>query len=280
MVDKEEKNLSPEEKLLRVIQSPPDTNPATAKKAESGTLRSDTRGKSAESVSEISSTPAPTIQVQAEQSGKSASISADLKEHEEQKTKVTSAGIAVPSQTVSKPSYRLKSATIAAIVLLMIIVVSMGMTGYEIWTHAKKDTGKMSLSPEETDSSTGRGSEAGRDEENVFDLQMQVPYSIEQVTEAYSKRSPFAEQKVSTVANVTQPVIDWIESARNNLRLIGISAVPGEITKAVLMNKTNEQIRIVKVGDEIQLDQKSVIVKQISNDYVILTDGKREHTIK
>lgn len=284
-VDKEEKNFSPEEKLLRVIQSPPETVSADAKKSDKTTSNpavAEVKKEPAVSVgvsSPSQSITPPPPHVQSKQSSKPESVpTASKGQTVEAEASAIPVGPAAQTQIVFKPSGRLKSASIAMLVLLVIIIVSWGMTGYEIWSYGKKDTAKSMLETKEPTISAG--GETVSTEESTPDLQMQVPYSIDHVTEAYSKRSPFAEQSLTTAMMATQPVVDWIETARNSLRLIGVSSVPGDIIKAILGSRTNDQIRIVKVGDEVLLDQKSVIVKQISNDYVILTDGKRDHTVK
>lgn len=284
MVDREEKNLSPEEKLLKVIQSPPETVSADAKKSHKNASDfpiTEVKKEPTVSVGESSSTQSvispPPANVQSEQSSKPASTPTASKGHiADAKTPVIPAGSVTPTRIVLKPSVRFKSTSIAMLILLVIIIVSLGMTGHEIWVYGKSN--KSMLETKEHGVLTG--GEPVSTEESTSDFQMQVPYSIDQVTEAYSKRSPFAEQSMTTAVRTTQPIVDWIETARNSLRLIGVSSVPGDIIKAVLGNRTNDQIRIVRVGDEVLLDQKSVIVKQISNDYVILTDGKRDHTVK
>ncbi|MBN1557977.1 MAG: hypothetical protein JW951_07505 [Lentisphaerae bacterium] len=110
--------------------------------------------------------------------------------------------------------------------------------------------------------------------------------TLENVLASFRERPIFqrpvnaAEDGVTETRQVRVP--NWEAYTRENLNLIGTSRLGGADSgrEAILVDKRADRMYFLREGDTVVVDERTLEMKRIETDSVILTDGSKEITLE
>ncbi|MCE9613190.1 MAG: hypothetical protein K8T26_02885 [Lentisphaerae bacterium] len=285
MADKKDDQLSPEEKLLRVIQGggPKRKVTATATPPSGGASGSSATttaavGEVATAAGEVSTSGAPAADdKQRLKLAKAAALApaepakpaakpagkTPAKAESKAKAMAPSKAVGVPKRAPSGTDLSVRTLNI---VLAGVILIVLLLTGHEIWANVKvgetvDHVGGVSM-PD-----FGRGP-----------AQMELP-SLDELIDALDQRALFAVATVVTATNQAQAQKAPPPSAY--CALMGISQIAHtDEQEAIVMDKNLNKMMFLKVGDTVAADGQSWTVKEIRSDSVVFESGNEQSVVK
>ncbi|NQT94069.1 MAG: hypothetical protein HQ559_15005 [Lentisphaerae bacterium] len=254
-LEEEEQELSPEEKLLKVIQGEDDetawdtTSPGPADPdVESPADDEEPRLRLADEMIGDED-PAP-----AEQSAKAAPPAEGLIG--------TTAPVSVAKR---KPSGKTRIGALNQC-LGAVIIVLLFLSGLEIWAHAGRS--------DAVESGKGATFLGG-------DVRNELP-DLEALQKQFKRKKIWRieEEKVPVKEPDRGPRPKDKKDAEEKLKLIGLSAPPGLGTEAILHDRTDDSMHFVKVGEKLPFNQRELQVEEIHRDHVVLSEDEEKYTIR
>lgn len=295
----EEDQISPEEKLLKVIQ---DKGEEPAKEVEA--TRTEESSPAPESVKEpaaaevAESTQEETVATDAGEptAGQKPKLkmskvedpeAADAKTDDvgskaEPSTSAGLIGASSPVVSVGKKRAPLKLGIGAANrCLAAVIVIALMLTGLEVWNFVKPASAATMTGNSGVESTTP-----------TLDIPIHAAqYSFPDVLKSYRQKPIFVifepGSEIGTEGGgrplPPQPRrVGWAKYARANMKLMGLSPVPDspELTEAIIADTKTKRMYFAKVGDKLVVSGRQVSVLKINGALVILTDGVNNVTIE
>ena len=257
----EKKTLSPEEKLLKVIQEGDDAGVGNPVPVAPPPGRDPASGAS------------PRIRL----------ASPETRESVERPVIAPSQAVYEPPAPGAVPGKKVASGgrIIGTVnqVLVGVILIMLGLTVYEVWASITAP----SLA---RDTVLVRPPEAVTIAEPPATNGLAEPdWNIEKTLAAYRKRPIFRSQgevnQDETVRPPTKPP-DETEGAES-LDLIGLSgdAASGAGVEAIIVNRSTHKMHVVGLGDRIVIgDSRELTVERIDSGEAILSDGENKITVK
>jgi hypothetical protein len=278
----QEKQASPEEKLLKVIQGGGEAPSSSAKDASPRAP-----ARTAAAPTPRAEKPVPTPAAKPEKASSAA------KQDVKSKLKVAASDQAPTSSATPKPANAAsaKPATPAALAagaathrkrpkrkvnlrtvnfsLAAIVLVILFLLGYEIWAA-------IETSGQDTRVVVPRLPGGGT--EVVGPAQLVLSKDI---LDKFEARPLIGGAAVPTNAPPAGTTTAWILYARDNLKLAAFIGNPGAAQKAVIIDKKlDSKMIFVKLGDKIAAGDQEVTVKEFQSDKVILFDGAQKQAVK
>jgi hypothetical protein len=276
-----EKQVSPEEKLLKVIQSG-GTEPSSSTKETPA--KAPARTTASPAPKQEKAAPAPSVKPEkappvAKQDAKSKLKVAASDQTASASPKPADPAAAKPATPAAhavgaaparkrpkrKVNLRTVNSSLAAIVLVMLCLL-----GYEIWaaieTNGQDTRVVIPRLP-------GGGTQ---------DMPRVEPVLSSNVLEKFAARPIFGTlAPTSEKTGTTTPTTAWILYAKDNLKLAAFIGDPGAAQKAVIIDKKlNDRMIFVRPGDKITAGDQDVNVLEFQSDKVILSDGAQKQAVK
>ena len=277
-----EEKLSPEEKLLKVIQggdeekgeseAPATTAPAglsaPAVAAEPG-LATPSEGVAA-------TAPATAATVVDDEAPAAAAV---VSEGTPQEPAPAAAPAAPPAPPVARHAPSSRQLGIRAVnkCLAAVVVILILFAVLEIWANIQSAAAAAAVAPLREDAPLDLG--AAGAETDLPDikivLQEWTKNPIVGIPAVSAKAAPQPEQ-----AMAKRP---WRKYVEENLNLIGLSVVEsaaGGEREAIIVDVKKDKMLFLKAGDKIMADDRELELMSIQSDSVKLTDGKEEMLVK
>lgn len=284
MTDKAD--LSPEEKLLKVIQDGDEKGePADEQGAE---LRSEhanavaaAGGDSARARLKLADQP---------QAAREFPPAADAEDSSAVQLMDAVEDLNEPAMSVVAPGKKVAGGgfVISTVnkILAAVIVIMLGFAVYEVW--ASVTTRPLSRETMVAQPAEGGADAAGVGEPNVLPGGPGSEWDIEKTLAAFRKRPILgAQDEVGVLTGPTvpppPPQVGWVQVARESLNLIGLSEVTGGSgeVEAIVVDRAADKMFFLTVGAKFIVgNSKEVTVENITTEGVELSDGQDKITVK
>ncbi len=278
----ESEQLSPEEKLLRVMQGSEDDEDGGEElslQAESSEQASPATRTEKLSVAEktgmnqVSASPAP------EESDFIDEVTADRegdgrgRSGEEQDVGNETPGSPKPLGSPEQNHViRIVSRVIALVIACLIL-----FSAIEVWAHVHKTLSVAGWSiPDDSASRTGGPAATDQAEDGLV--------ALPKVLEAFQERPILTGLDVAPTVREGPTIVDppWIRQLREQYDLIGTSTVGGEdgVREAILVDKKDNKMHFLRVGQSLAVDKREFEVAGVADGKVVLRHGERDIEIE
>ena len=284
-MDKKEEPVSPEEKLLKVIQQgkakpepaaepvPPKVIPKVAAKPVP-----------VAPVAAAAPREPPKIKLATPQKKEPTPAAAAAAEHAARPT-ATAGLIGVGPAPGLKKKRRKQMPLLVGLNRLLagIAAAVMLLTAWEIWANVQQSEidrtalgGMALIAPGEAPAPVP-GAAAAVTQADATELA--------KVQKDFEERPLFAAARRldGSVTNVVTTVVsqaDWEAYARKNLKLKGLSSLPSGEMEAILMDASTGKLQYLKPNDQMLVDKRNIKVEAIDKESIVVTDGLRKLSIK
>jgi hypothetical protein len=285
-----EKQVSPEEKLLKVIQGG-DADPSSSAKETPPKARQEAAARTVAAPASKADKAVPTPAAKPEKAPPVA------KQDAKSKLKVAASDQSATSPATPKPASPVaaKPATAAGLAagaaparkrpkrkvnlrtvnssLAAIVLVILCLLGYQIWAAIETSSQDQLSGHINVPRPAGSGTQDVRTAQLVLSTNE---------LDGFEKRPLIGGGLSPIQSNVGTPIASgWILYAKDNLKLAAFIGEPGAAQKAVIMDKKlDNRMIFVKLGDKIAAGDQDVKVDEFQSDKVILSDGVQKQAVK
>lgn len=265
---KEPQELSPEEKLLKVIQkadadkksgkpaaavSPAATEPAASVKSAPQTMAEKTKPK----LAQAGSGSAPV-----QKAGAAKPLAPPAEKPAVQPFRKPAKGLRKQATGAAKAV----NFSLAAVAAFMLMLTGLQIRANTVLFRADLQT----------------GGEAAADAGALTTASPTTP-AVAKLLAAIETRPLFADLPDEKRPDPKQgPMRDWQSYLKDNLSMIGVSKISGteDELEAILVDKKDGKMHFVKVGQKITLAQWDLKVEQVGGEETVLSDGTGKATVK
>ncbi|MBN2300971.1 MAG: hypothetical protein JXN60_00510 [Lentisphaerae bacterium] len=283
----EKEEISPEEKLLKVIQGKPepekeqkvgsaDVAPSALKEGE-GSLPvvESVQAEGEKSAQTAAATKKPKLRLTKTDSA----VGADSKALEEPVSTAGLIGGSNPVLAVSKRGIGVKFGISSVNRFLAAgIVIALAITGLEIWGFLRNSAEAAQIEavtePMPFEADVSRSAQYSFPEVLIWYEQHPILLDF--------KAEPQARSDDSEPRKSQGPRVGWEAYVRSNMKLMGVSRHPEDeqATEAILADNKTKAMHFMKTDDSIFVSNQKVSLKRIDGALVVLTDGRNDVTIE
>lgn len=270
-----EEQVSPEEKLLNVIQGKgkgkADNEPAPEEK-----LLSAVKGKTVETDSRpesLESRDLPSIPKEPEVA--QASKEADAAEQEEPLRQTPLIGTSPPVIFPKKQSARKFDIAVANRCLAAVALIMLCFTAFEIWANIRtvEEDRRLVGRIERTEDSGDDEGDGSKEHGQVVPIAKVLKMFENRPLLDWPKKQEKKQESKTELQSSTSVY------ARENLKLIGVSRTPGGEPEAIIMDEKKNKTYFLTAGQKISAGDQQLELQRIENDRAVFIHGNEKKTI-